>query len=103
MEKAEVKIIHNETFMNEFVSVFRAVVTKPVDEKYARKLVQDFLKDNTPFKGAWQTGKLYGHIEGEIDSRQDDYWIFSVTNYIARQVEPSLKTVLGHLSQEVPA
>lgn len=35
----------------------RATVDKPCDEKYARKLLQDWLKTNTVWKGGWEVVK----------------------------------------------
>ena len=34
-----------------------ATVSKPCDEKYARKLLQDWLKENTLMRGGWQLFK----------------------------------------------
>lgn len=42
------------------METLRCSVAKPCDEKYARKLLQDYLKENTGYKGGWSVTKILG-------------------------------------------
>jgi hypothetical protein len=76
MSKPEVKIIDNIDFSESYNSSFRVVVPKLVNEKYARKLAQDFLKSHS-FYGI-NLNTLYMSNNG-IKSQQEDRWIFGTT------------------------
>lgn len=55
----------------------RATVDKPCDEKYARKLLQDWLKANTPYKGGWEVVKDFKRWSDETK------WHFTLHNPFA--------------------
>lgn len=55
----------------------RCSVAKPCDEKYARKLLQDWFKENTSYRGGWEVTKDF--------RRWDDpeHWNFTISNPFA--------------------
>lgn len=59
------------------METLRCSVAKPCDEKYARKLLQDYLKENTGYKGGWSVTKDF--------RRWDDpeRWHFTIHNPFA--------------------
>lgn len=68
-EKATVKIIKDFKFAESYNSEYRAVVSKRIDEKYARKLIQDHLKDHGVYGAT--INKLYKSHNG-VDTNGDD-------------------------------
>lgn len=74
-EKAKVSFISDLDFAESYNSAYRAIVSKPVNEKYARKLIQDKLK-NHGLNGINVT-TLYKNYNG-TDSKQEDCWIFGL-------------------------
>lgn len=75
-EKTEAKIINSFDYAESYNSHFRAVVNKPVNEKYARKIVQTLLKENGIY--GVNVNKLYVQNNG-IKSQQEDGWVFGLT------------------------
>lgn len=54
-----------------------ASVDKPCDEKYARKLLQDWLKSNTMWKGGWEVVKDFRNWDDPLK------WNFTLHNSFA--------------------
>lgn len=66
-EKAKVIVTKDDKFATRWLSPYRVKISKPVGEKYARKLIQDFLHT----RGLYNTEvwKLHKHENG-IDSEE---------------------------------
>lgn len=64
-----------------------AQVSKNCDEKYARKLLQDWLKSNTKLKGGWIVGK-------DFDKWEDpEIYYFNIANIFLREIELTAKEI----------
>ena len=50
-------------------------ITADIDEKYARKLIQDYLKSNTPMSHGW-------YLWGYHDEGDGKRYLFKATNYV---------------------
>jgi hypothetical protein len=54
-----------------------AKVSRNCDEKYARKLLQDYLKSHTAYKGGWEATKNFDRWEDQ------DWYYFDIDNIFA--------------------
>lgn len=74
-EKTEVSFTKSYEFMESYNSAFRVTVSNLVNEKYARKLIQEKLKE-AGVHGANVT-KLYEDYNC-VKSDQGDHWVFGI-------------------------